>query len=200
MTAAATPADSSSRLARPVRAARRAGHASTTPVTWSRSRLPGPAVAQAGVPVSEAVVSLGVVVLVFGALAVVTRAWVVAAVLGAVVLAAVAYVLWARRVVVGESYVAVRQLGRYHVASADRLRHLELKPSQHGGVLVLHTDDGRSMRLRQVEVARPEVNAALRAMADTSSDSTHDRRVEELLDLPYEEHRLRHRYAADLIG
>ena len=199
MATVASPSDGEPRLARPSRAARRSGAASTTPVTWTKAGLPGPARASAGVPASEAAVSVGVVVLVFGALLLVTGGSLEVLALGVGAVLVVGYVLWARRVVVGDSWVAVRQLGRYHVASADHLRHLELRPTQRGGVLRLHTDDGRVMRLRRVEVASPDVNAAIRDLSGVSSGSTHDRRVEELLDLPYEEGRLRHRYVADML-
>ncbi len=61
------------------------------------------------------------------------------------------YLAWAHRVVVGADFVAVRQLGRYHVASAHHLCHLELR-AMRGGALCLHTDDGRRMVLRRVEL------------------------------------------------
>jgi hypothetical protein len=118
---------------------------------------------------------------------------------GAVAVTALAVVLARRRVVVGGDHVAVRQLGRFHVATGDHVRHLELKPSQRGGVLCLHTDDGRCMRLRRVEVADPEVNAAIRALW-TRAGGTHDPLVEDLLGLPHDGRRLRHRYLADAVG
>ena len=40
-----------------------------------------------------------------------------------------------------------------------------MRPSQRGGVLVLNTGDGRTMRLRRVEYTSPAVNAELRRMA-----------------------------------
>ena len=115
-----------------------------------------------------------------------------------IALAFASYLLWARRVVVGERFVAVRQLGRYHVATVDHVRHLELRPSQRGGVLCLHTDDGRCMRLRRAEVAVPAVNAALRTLAGCSQ-GTRDALCEALLELPHEETRIRHRYLADAV-
>jgi hypothetical protein len=169
----------------------------TTGQTWRRATL-GPARASAGVPVSEAVASCTVLALLFVPFAL----WagpVLAVVAGALAVGALSYVLWARRVVVGDSWVAVRQLGRYHVATVDHLRHLELKPSERGGVLRLHTDDGRRMRLRRAEFSDPSVGAALKELwAD--GDGTHDGRVAELLHLPYEERRIRHRYLADAVG
>lgn len=169
----------------------------TTGRTWRRAEL-GDARASAGVPVSEAVASCTALALVFVPLAL----WVgllPAVVAGAVAVGALAYVLWARRVVVGDRWVAVRQLGRYHVATFDHLRHLELKPSQRGGVLCLHTDDGRCMRLRRVELTDPDIGAALREMWSGGA-GTHDDRVAALLELPHEDGRIRHRYLADLTG
>lgn len=172
--------------------------APTTGRTWTRTGLPGYPVARAGVPWSESLTSLGIVALLFVPLFVWTEgsAWVL--VTGGIAVLAASYLLWARRVLVGRRYVAVRQLGRYHVATVDHLRHLELRPSQHGGVLCLHTDDGRCMRLRRSEVARPEVNAALQQLA-ALHEGTRDPRVEHLLELPHEETRIRHRYLADAL-
>lgn len=185
------------------RAAARAVRRSARPTTghtWRRSSLAEPVVASAGVPVSEAVVSCTLVALLFVPVLLftgfATATWVVAAVSVAVT----AYLVWARRVVVGDSYVAVRQVGRYHVATVDHVRHLELKPTQRGGVLCVHTDDGRCMRLRRAETSRPDVAAALRALWLRGSDGTHDPRVQELLQLPHDERRIRHRYLADALG
>jgi hypothetical protein len=183
------------------RAAARALRRTATPTTsrtWTRAGLPGPVRAEAGVPVSEAVASCTALALVFVPLAL----WVgvlPAVVPAAVAVAALSYVLWVRRVVVGDAWVAVRQLGRYHVATADHLKHLELKPSERGGVLCLHTDDGRCMRLRRAELADAAVGAALREMW-AGGAGTHDDRVERLLDLPHDDGRIRHRYLADVTG
>ena len=170
----------------------------TTGRTWRRSRLPQPELAAAGVPFAEGAVSCALVgllfvpVLLFAGFA--PAAWVAAAV---AVLAA-GYVVSIRRVVVGPSYVAVRQLGRFHVATVTHVRHLELKPSSRGGVLCVHTDDGRCMRLRQAETRDPRLAAALRALS-LRSDGTRDAQVERLLHLPRDERRLRHRYLADAV-
>lgn len=183
------------------RAAARAVRRTATPTTgrtWRRSSLPGYPVARAGVPAGEALWSLAIVAVAFVPVFVWTQGSGGAFVTLGVSLAVMAYVLWARRVVVGDSWVAVRQLGRYHVATVDHVQHLELKPSQHGGVLCLHTDDGRCMRLRRVEVADPEVNAALRSLA-AQHDGTRDARVQELLGLPEDAARLRHRFLADAV-
>lgn len=179
------------------RALRRTAPA-TTGRAWLRGQLPGHPVAVAGVPVSEALCSLLVVGLLFVPVLVATSAAAGALLALGVSLVVMAYLLWARRVVVGDSWVAVRQLGRYHVATVDHVQHLELRPSGHGGVLCLHTDDGRCMRLRRVEVAKPSVNAALCALA-ARHDGTRDARVEELLQLPHDASRLRHRFLADAV-
>jgi hypothetical protein len=184
------------------RAAERALRRSATPTTgrtWLRGKLPLPVVASTGVPVSESVVSCALVALLFIPVLLftgfATGTWIAAGVSVAVM----SYLLWARRVVVGENYVAVRQLGRYHVATVDHLRHLELRPTQRGGVLCVHTDDGRCMRLRRVETTRPDVKAALRALLERDG-ATRDPMVEQLLDLPHDERRIRHRYLADALG
>lgn len=183
------------------RAAARALRRTATPTTgrtWLRSGLPGYPRASAGVPLGESLSSLLIVGLAFVPVFVWTQGSPGAFVALGVALAVMSYVLWARRVVVGDDFVAVRQLGRYHVATVDHVKHLELRPSQHGGVLCLHTDDGRCMRLRRVEVADPAVNAALRNLAARHS-GTFDSRCEALLGLPHEESRLRHRYLADAV-
>ena len=171
----------------------------TTGQVWRRSSLPDAPRTSAGVPLSEAAASLFVVALLFVPVAVWTQFAPAVGVAAVAAVAVTAYLLWARRVVVGDSYVAVRQLLRYHVATVDHVRHLELRPSAHGGVLCLHTDDGRCRRLRRAEVARPEVNAALRELAGCC-DGTRDPRVEHLLDLPNEPTRIRHRYLADALA
>ena len=170
----------------------------TTGHTWTRSGLPGYPRASAGVPWSESLGSLIALALLVVPVWVWTQgaAWVLLA--GGLALAVASYLLWARRVVVGDRFVAVRQLGRYHVATVDHVRHLELRPSQRGGVLCLHTDDGRCMRLRRTEVAVPEVNAALRDLAGCAG-GTRDALCEHLLSLPHEETRVRHRYLADAV-
>lgn len=170
----------------------------TTGASWTRAGLPGRPRATAGVPLSESLVSLFVVALLCVPVAVYSgfATWSLLVAGAAILLAS--GLLWARRVVVGDRFVAVRQLGRYHVANVDNVRHLELRPSQHGGVLCVHTDDGRVMRLRRAEVARPQVNEALRAMAGLGAQ-TRDPRVEDLLDLTHDDSRIRHRYLADAV-
>ena len=96
----------------------------TTGTSWTRSGLPGRARATAGVPLTESLVSLFVVALLCVPVAVYScfAAWSLLFDGTAIVLASA--LLWARRVVVGDRFVAVRQLGRYHVANVDNVRHL----------------------------------------------------------------------------
>lgn len=170
----------------------------TTGRSWTRAGLPGHPRAVAGVPWSESLTSVFIVAVLFVPLFVFSQGAAWAFLTAGVAVVVASYLLWARRVLVGDRFVAVRQVGRYHVATVDHVQHLELRPSQRGGVLCLHTDDGRCMRLRRVEVARPEINAALTAMAGLH-EGTRDPLVEHLLDLPHEETRIRHRYLADAL-
>lgn len=194
MSIAATPAT----LAPGRAPARDRAEVPETSVAWTQRGLPGPVVAQAGVPVSESVVSVTALVLAFVPLWLWTERAVWGFALAAGAAAGLSYVLWARRVAVGEDFLAVRQLGRYHAATGNAFRHLTLAPTQHGGTLRVTTDDGRVMRLRRAEYTRPDVNAALRDLC-AASDTTCDDTVLELLDLPFEARRVRHRYLADAV-
>ena len=164
----------------------------TTARTWTRGGLPGPAVGTAYATWAEVLMAAVIVGLLFVPVVVWTQAATGAFVALGVALAVVAYLAWARRVVVGEDFVAVRQLGRYHVATADHVRHLELRAMQ-GGALCLHTDDGRRMVLRRVELEQDGVAAAMRTLADCGS-STRDRRVCAALGLEDDEQRVLDRY------
>lgn len=156
--------------------------AQTTRSCRSRSCLPGPVVAQAGIPAVEAVAYLLLVVVALLPVVVISQADPRALLTSVFALTAAGAILWARRVVVGDDYVAVRSLLRYHVASTSHVRHLELRPTQRGGALCLHTDDGHCVRLRRAEIDGPAVLGALRALAGCS-DSTRDRLTRCLLDL-----------------
>ena len=151
--------------------------------SWTRAGLPGPVVASAGVPVSESVTSVTLVVLAFVPLWLWTEraAWGFA--LAALAAAGLSYVLWARRVAVGADFLAVRQLGRYHVSRADAFRDVRLAPTQHGGTVRVQTDDGRCMRLRRAEYTDPAVNTALRGLCE-GGQATCDDAVTELLAMP----------------
>ena len=180
------------------RAAARAVRRSTRPTTsraWQRRSLP-PVVASAGAPFGEALLDCSMVAMLFVPVLLFTGFSSATFAVAGLAVAATAYVLWARRVVVGESYVAVRHLGRYHVATVDHVRHLELKPTQRGGVLCLHTDDGRCMRVRRAELSRPAVKQALTELCERHDGCTHDPHAAALLGLPTEGDRIRHRYLA----
>lgn len=177
MSIAATP-DMDARADRSAEADAPPAHA----VTWTRGGLPGAVVASAGVPVSEAVVSVTAVVLPFVPLWLWTERAPWGFALAAVAAAALSYVLWARRVAVGEDFLAVRQLGRWHVSRADAFSEVRLAPTQHGGTLKVHTDDGRQMRLRRVEYTDPAVNAALHDLCERGQTRCDDA-VRELLAL-----------------
>jgi hypothetical protein len=164
--------------------------------SWTRAGLPGPVVASAGVPVAESVTSVTALVIAFVPLWVWTEraAWGFAA--AALAAAGLSYVLWARRVAVGENYLAVRQLGRYHVSRADAFRDVRLSPTQHGGTLRVSTDDGRCMRLRRAEYTDRGVNEALRSLC-ASGQASCDEAVEELLSMPQPS---RPRFLADAVA
>jgi hypothetical protein len=173
---------------------RRAAQHPTDHLAGLAAPLAAPVVASAGAPPGEAVLDCTMVALLFVPVLLFTGFSPVTFAVAGLAVAATAYVLWARRVVVGESYVAVRQLGRYHVASVDHVRHLELKPTQRGGVLCLHTDDGRCMKVRRSELERPDVSRALTELCERYDGCTHDQQVAHLLGLPAEGDRIRHRY------
>lgn len=108
------------------------------------------------------------------------------------------YSIWSRRVVVGPEFVAVRKFGPYRVAPARSLVAGGLVPSSRGGVLVLRTGDGRSMRLRRIEYTDPSVNAELRQIL-LASDRPYDAGVMRLLDLPWREDFGHSRYLLDAV-
>ena len=111
---------------------------------------------------------------------------------------ALSYALCSRRVVVGPGFVAVRKFGPYRLALAESITAGALTESQRGGVLKLHTGDGRTMRLRRVEFTHPEVNQALRAFLLTTG-RRYDERVMQRLDLPWREDFGHHRYLLDAV-
>lgn len=166
--------------------------APTTARTWTRRGLPGAATATATATWPEVVLLVVAVGLLFVPVVLWTQAAAGTFVTLGVSLLVVAYLAWARRVVVGDGFMAVRQLGRYHVATADHVRHLELRAMQ-GGALCLHTDDGRRMVLRRVELEQDGVAAAMGALAGCGS-STRDRRVCAALGLEDDEERVLDRY------
>jgi hypothetical protein len=166
--------------------------------TWRVDGLPTPRSASAGVPFSEGVTSVFIGSLLYVPVALATgyAAWNYA--VAAVLVVALSYALWSRRVVVGPSFVAVRKFGPYRVATAESLTSGALIGSQRGGVLKLRTGDGRTMRLRRVEFGKPEVNRALRAFL-LRSGRRYDEGVMQLLDLPWREDFGHHRYLLDAV-
>ena len=112
--------------------------------------------------------------------------------------AILSYALWSRRVIVGPTFVAVRKFGPYRVALAESIVAGGMQPSSRGGVLVLRTGDGRTMRMRRVEYLSPAVNAELRRIL-VSSDTPYDERVMAMLDLPWREDFGHHRYLLDAV-
>jgi hypothetical protein len=140
--------------------------------------------AQAGVPRIETSAYLLLVVAALLPWLLISRGHSAAVLTLVLSLASAGFFLWSRRVVVGHDFVAVRSLLRYRVATASHVRHLELRPTQRGGQLCLHTDDGHCVRLRRAEIDAPAVHEALRALTGCS-DSTRDRLTRYLLD-PWE--------------
>ncbi len=166
--------------------------------TWRASGLPAQRSASAGVPFSEGVASVFIGSLLYVPVALATgyAAWNYA--VAAVLVLALSYALWSRRVVVGPGFVAVRKFGPYRVATAESVTSGALSESQRGGVLKLRTGDGRTMRLRRVEFSKPEVNRALRAFL-LRSGRRYDEGVMQRLDLPWREDFGHHRYLLDAV-
>ena len=166
--------------------------------TWRGRDLPQPRTGMVGVPLAEGVSSvlLGSVLYVPVALFTSYAPWnYLIAALAVVVLS---YALWSRRVVVGPGFVAVRKLGPYRVAPSESILAGGIKPSGRGGVLVLRTGDGHTMRLRRVEYTSPAVSAELRRIL-LASDRPYDAHVMHLLDLPWREDFGHSRYLLDAV-
>lgn len=165
---------------------------------WRGSDLPTPRTGMVGVPLVEGVSSVFIGAFAYVPIALYTQyaPWnYVVAVLAVVLLS---YALWSRRVVVGPDFVAVRKFGPYRVAPAAAIIAGGMRPSSRGGVLVLRTGDGRTMRLRRVEFTAPAVNAELRRIL-LSSGRPYDERVMRLLDLPFREDFGHSRYLLDAV-
>ena len=162
---------------------------------WRRSGLPA-AGAEVGVPFGEGVTSVVAGSLAYIPIALFTGFVAANYVVAAVAVVVLSYVLWSRRVVVGDDWLAVRKFGPYRVVRRAGLGEKGLRASSHGGVLVIATQDGRAMRLRRVEYTSPAVNQALRALVLGTGHRYGDH-VRELLDLPYREDWGHYRYLAD---
>ena len=182
-------------------AAERAVRRQAEPTTTTTLRLGADrvTVASAGVPASEAVTSLVLVALCFVPVLVWSQlaAWSLIS-LGAALLVTCS-AIGARRLVVGSDFVAVRSVLRYRVAPVDAVRHLRLRPTQRGGQLCVHTDDGHCLRLRRVELEDPAVRQALTALAGCGT-STRDPLTCALLQLEADPGRTRDHYLPELPG
>lgn len=165
---------------------------------WRGRDLPHPRTGAVGVPLVEGVSSvlLGALLYVPVALFTAYAPW--NYVVAALLVVALSYALWSRQVVVGPDFVAVRKFGPYRVAPAASIVAGGMRPSSRGGVLVLNTGDGRTMRLRRVEYLSPAVNAELRRIL-LAGDTPYDERVMSMLDLPWREDFGHHRYLLDAV-
>jgi hypothetical protein len=163
---------------------------------WRRAKLPSPPRAVTGLTRAEIVVFVLLVPLIFAPVFLATRSNPIPIAICAVLTAGMSYLVWARRVVVGNDYLAIRQLGRYHVATIGHVTHWRVRPSQRGGVVVVMTDDERQMRIRHAEVTNPDVNAALHALL-ARSDSPPLAAIQHLLNVE-DSLQTRSRFIADM--
>ncbi len=136
------------------------------------SRLPGAVLASARLPKAEFAVFLVVVPLLSIPLllATMTAAWAVTIAIALTTI--VGWLCAARRVVIGNGWVADRRLWHYRVTRGGQLRGVELLENAHGGVLRLSPHTGRAHRLRRNEFERPEARAALRTVLAAGSPTT----------------------------
>ncbi len=165
---------------------------------WRGADLPQPRTGAVGVPLVEGVTSVFLGALLYVPVALFTSYAPWNYLMAALLVAVLSYALWSRQVVVGPEFVAVRKFGPYRVAPAASIVAGAMRPSQRGGVLVLNTGDGRTMRLRRVEYTSPAVNAELRRIL-LASDRPYDERVMTMLDLPWREDFGHHRYLLDAV-
>jgi hypothetical protein len=123
--------------------------------------LPGPAHTSSGRPHAETAAFTAVVPLLSIPLLLATMGapW---ALLGAAAATGlVAWVCLARRVVIGQGWIADRRLWGYRVTHAADLRTTEFVHNGHGGVLRLHPGRGRAHRLREAEFGSVQARTAL---------------------------------------
>lgn len=151
---------------------------------WRRRDLPQPRSGECGVPMVEGVASVFAGSVLYIPVALVSGYSIWNYPVAAVLVIALSYALWSRRVVIGPDFVAVRKFGPFRLALRESVVEGGLKPTQRGGVLTLHTGDGRVMRLRRVEFTQPDVNEALREIL-LSTGKPYDSGVMQLLDLPW---------------
>ncbi len=165
---------------------------------WRSRDLPAVRTASVGVPLSEGVASVFIGAVLYVPVALVTGYATWNYVVAAVLVVTLSYALCSRRVVVGPGFVAVRKFGPFRLALAESITSGGLHESQRGGVLKLHTGDGRTMRLRRVEFSHPEVNRNLRALM-LRTGKHYDAGVMQRLDLPWREDFGHHRYLLDAV-
>ncbi len=170
------------------------------PVTtvWRQDDLPTPRTAVVGVPLAEGVSSVFLGAIAYVPIALFTQYAPWNYVVAALAVLVLSYALWSRRVVVGPDFVAVRKFGPFRVAPAAGIVAGGMRPSSRGGVLVLRTGDGRTMRLRRVEFTSPAVNAQLRRIL-LETGKPYDADVMQMLDLPWREDFGHHRYLLDAV-
>lgn len=123
--------------------------------------LPGPALAVGRPPRIEAAVLTTVVPLLAVPVLLATMAALWAMTVAVALTAAVVWLSLARRIVVGQDWVADRRMLRYRITYAAHLRAAELVDTGHGGVLRLHRHAGRPHRLRRIELEAPATRRAL---------------------------------------
>lgn len=140
-----------------------------TSTVLTRRALPGPVQASVGMPLAEVAAFVVVVPLLSipVLLATMGAAW--AAGTALVLTAAVGWLCAARRVVVGDGWVADRRLWRYRITHGAELRAVELRDTAHGGVLRLSPHAGRAHRVRLSEVSLPAARTALATVLDGGS-------------------------------
>lgn len=206
MTTTQQPGLSRRERERAYRASARASRQSTQPLdpaetsltVWRAKDLPGEQTGSVGVPLGEGVTSVFIGAILYIPIALVTDYAVWNYAVAAVLVAALSYALCSRRVVVGPEFVAVRKFGPYRIATVESITNGALTDSQRGGVLKLHTGDGRTMRLRRVEFTSPAINAGLRAFL-LKSGRRYDEGVMQRLELPWREDFGHHRYLLDAV-
>jgi hypothetical protein len=165
---------------------------------WRSKDLPVSRTGECGVPLVEGITSVFAGSLLYIPIALVSGYSIWNYPIAAFLVIALSYALWSRRVVVGPGFVAVRKFGPYRLALRDSIVEGAMQPSQHGGVLTLHTGDGRTMRLRRIEFTQPDVNAALRQIL-LSTGKPYDAGVMQLLDLPWRADFGHQRYLLDAV-
>ena len=126
-----------------------------------RRALPGPVSSSQGMPWAETAVYVAVVPLL--AVPVLLASMADALALGTTLLltALVSWLCLARRVVIGDGWLADRRFWHYRVSHGQHLRLVELVENGHGGLLRLHLHSGRAHRLRLSEYSSLDARAGL---------------------------------------